>query len=102
GGVTTSAATTLDVVNVVPTSDAGGPYTINEGASLGLSGSGSDPADSLSYSWDVNGDGVFGDATGATPTLSWAQLNALGIDDGASAFNVRVRVNAGRVVISDP
>ena len=69
--------------NSNPTADGGGPYVINEGLSLLLNASGSsDPdGDLLSFSWDVNGDGIFGDAIGATPTLTWAQLNALGITD---------------------
>ncbi|MBX9789471.1 MAG: PKD domain-containing protein, partial [Pirellulales bacterium] len=80
GGQTTSTFT-VNVVNAPPIANAGGPYTISEGSSLVLSGSGSDPAgvaDPLTYSWDVNGDNVFGDATGAAPTLTWAQLVALG------------------------
>jgi hypothetical protein len=78
----------------VPTASAGGPYTISEGNSLTLAASGSsDPAGgALTYSWDVNGDGIFGDATGVSPTLTWAQLEALGINDGPATFNVQVQV----------
>jgi hypothetical protein len=58
----------------------------------------------LSYSWDINGDGVYGDATGANPTLTWAQLNALGINDGPATRNVSVQVSdgLGDVVTSNP
>ncbi|HEY1598691.1 MAG TPA: right-handed parallel beta-helix repeat-containing protein, partial [Pirellulales bacterium] len=84
--------------NQAPTVSVGGPYTINEGDSLTLDAThSSDPdGDPLTYSWDINGDGVFGDATGANPTLSWAQLGALGIVNGPSTFNVEVRVNDGQ------
>jgi hypothetical protein len=83
--------------NLPPTAIAGGPYSIQEGASLNLDASASsDPeGDPLTYSWDVNGDGVFGDATGVKPTLTWAQLQALGIDDGPTTWNVKVRVSDG-------
>ena len=46
----------------------------------------------------MNGDGVFGDATGVNPTLTWAQSQALGIDDGPACpahFSVSVRVDDG-------
>ena len=58
----------------------------------------------LTYSWDINGDGVFGDAAGATPTLTWPQLQALGIDDGPASYQVRVRVTntVGDVGVSPP
>lgn len=69
--------------------DAGGPYTVGEGEGLNLTGAGSVGG---TFTWDLNGDAVFGDATGATPTLSWAQLQALGIADGPDTFNVSLRV----------
>lgn len=69
---------------------AGGPYTITEGQSLTLSATG--PL-APGYSWDINGDGVFTDAVGASPTLTWAQLNALGINDGPATFIVRLRLS---------
>jgi hypothetical protein len=77
-----------------PIASAGGPYTIREGDSVTLDASGSsDPGgSSLTYSWDLNGDGVFGDATGVRPTLTWSQLEALGINDGPATFNVQVQV----------
>src|SRR5262249_54818111 len=52
----------------------------------------------LIYSWDLNGDLVYGDATGVGPTLTWAQLQALAppINDGPAGFNVRVRVDDGQ------
>ncbi len=87
-----------------PVADAGGPYAIAEGSSLTLDGSASSGSGQpLSYSWDVNGDGTFGDATGVMPTLSWNQLVALGITDGPlTVNNVRVRVDNGHgsVVVS--
>ena len=61
--------------------DAGGPYTIDEGGDLPSTARRRSP-EPATFSWDVNDDGTFGDATGATPTLTWAQLEALGITDG--------------------
>src|SRR5262249_3465959 len=84
--------------NSPPTPSAGGPYAINEGDGLTLNATASlDPdGDLLSYSWDVNGEGVFGDATGVTPILAWQQLQTPGIHDGPASFAVRVRVNDGQ------
>ncbi len=85
---------TVQPVNDPPTMvSAGGPYSILEGQGVTLSASATDPdGDTLSYSWDINGDGTFGDATGQNPTLSWTQLSALGINDGLATRNVKVRV----------
>ena len=96
----------LRVANTPPTANAGGPYQLGEGASLSLDASlSSDPdSDPLSYTWDVNGDSVFGDATGVSPALTWTQLQALGITNGPSTFNVRVQVDDGfgGTVVSAP
>lgn len=73
--------------------DARGPYTVAEGSELALDGSASSTAGTLD--WDVNGDGVFGDATGADPILTWADLESLGITDGPGSWQVSVRVTAG-------
>lgn len=82
------------VLDSTLTASAGGPYTINEGDSLALAATaaGGDGGP-LTYSWDVNGDGTFGQVTGNNPTLTWAQLEALGIDDGPATFQVSVRVS---------
>jgi PKD domain/RTX calcium-binding nonapeptide repeat (4 copies) len=90
--------------NRAPTANAGGPYAVSEGQGVALDASASsDPDfDALTYSWDIDGDGVFGDATGMQPTLTWSQLNSLGINDGPQQSSVKVRVDddAGHVVIS--
>ena len=55
--------------------DALGPYLVAAGQSISLKGYGySDQAGSLSFAWDLNGDGQFDDATGATPTFSAAGI----------------------------
>jgi hypothetical protein len=96
GSTQQSFTLTVDPGNHPPTADAGGPYTVAEGGSLSLHASGTDAdGDSLTYSWDVNGDGTFGDATGANPTLSSTQLTALGIADGPDSATVKVRVDDG-------
>ncbi|WP_143109848.1 Ig-like domain repeat protein [Agromyces sp. CF514] len=87
-----SGSTTLEVLPVV---DAGGPYAVAEGAGLSLDGSGSTPG--AAYAWDVNGDGDFSDATGTSPTLAWAQLEELGIDDGPTTVPLSLRVTVDGV-----
>lgn len=83
--------------NHSPVAVAGGPYLVVEGGTLALSAAGSsDPDDDpLTYSWDVNGDGVFGDATGVAPQLTWSQLNALDIDHEHLSATIKVRVDDG-------
>lgn len=82
--------------NQSPTADPGGSYTIDEGDSITLDASGSsDPnGDTLTYFWDIDNDGVFGDVMGATPSLSWAQLVAFGIGDDGS-YPIAVQVSDG-------
>ena len=82
------------LLSSTPTAVAGGPYSIVEGQSLTLNASQSSSGGGgpLAYTWDINGDGVYGDAIGVSPTLDWPLLNRLGISDGTSITNVRVRV----------
>src|SRR5262249_35005365 len=56
----------------------------------------------LTYAWDLNGDGVFGDAAGVGPALTWAQLVALGVADGPYSNVVRVRVSDGTFTLDAP
>ncbi|MDW7992518.1 MAG: PKD domain-containing protein, partial [Anaerolineae bacterium] len=74
GGLTATASATVTVLNLPPTASAGGPYSGNEGATIPITGTGSDPGGGvLSYAWDLNSDGVFTDATTATTFYSWGE-----------------------------
>jgi hypothetical protein len=94
-GAATDTAT-LQITNVPPTAHAGGSYIIDEGEDAILDASGShDPVDdALTFTWDLNGDAVFGDATGETPTVSWDTLETLGLGDNG-AYTITVRVSDG-------
>ncbi|MFT5091581.1 MAG: VCBS repeat-containing protein, partial [Porticoccaceae bacterium] len=93
--------TVSDPPNNAPTADAGGPYAINEGDSVNLIGSASsDPdLDTLTYAWDLDNDGNFGEVgepTTETPTVSWTTLVSLGIDDDpGSPFTIGLQVDDG-------
>ncbi|MBA3313812.1 MAG: VCBS repeat-containing protein [Planctomycetaceae bacterium] len=97
------SATFAFAPNHAPTPSAGGSYTIAEGGSLTLAaGASTDPdGDSLTCTWDLNNDGVFGDAIGVGPTLTWAQLGAFGIiDNGVRSVAVRATDPRGWSAIS--
>jgi hypothetical protein len=83
--------------NLPPIADANGPYTVDEGATAVLDGSGSFDPESrpLTYEWDLDGDGLFGeigvaaergDEVGSAPTFS-----AVGLD-GPALVTVRLTV----------
>lgn len=103
--------------NQAPVANVGEPYQTSEGLSVTFDASAStDPeGDPLSYTWDIDGDGVFGDesvtsfsgggefgdggsGTQSSPTLSlsWLQLNLLGIVDGDSTRTLSVKVSDGQ------
>ncbi|RKQ90613.1 hypothetical protein C8N24_0425 [Solirubrobacter pauli] len=89
--------TTAPQPNRAPTANAGGPYTIDESSPLTLDGSGTDAdGDALSFQWDVDGDGTY-DVSGATPTVTVAQLRALGLADGPRTVTAHLRVSDGAV-----
>jgi hypothetical protein len=88
-----------DPMNQPPVADAGGPYAVDEGGSAGLNGTGSSDPDSqpspLSFAWDFDGDSLYDDATGATPTFSAAGLN------GPSSVSVGLEVSDGLATDND-
>jgi uncharacterized delta-60 repeat protein len=92
----------LGIDNEPPLADAGGPYTVAEGGSVALDGSAStdpnQPADTLLYEWDLDGDSVFGETgadalrgneLGVRPVFSAAGL------DGPTSTMVWLRVTDG-------
>ncbi|MCA9261078.1 MAG: DNRLRE domain-containing protein, partial [Planctomycetales bacterium] len=83
--------TSVTVVDLTPTADPGGPYTVAEGASITLDGSASQVANGGSvaaYEWDFDYDGATFDvdASGAA-----ARLDAAGLD-GPGAITIALRV----------
>lgn len=88
--------------NHAPTANAntGAPYKVSEFGSLTLAGQGLDiDGDTLTYTWDLNGDGLFGDLNITTPTavIPWATLSTLtALSDGPfTVNNVKLRVSDG-------
>lgn len=85
------------IVGTAPTADAGGPYVYTQSdVGISLDGSGStdpDVGQTLTYAWDLDGDGVYGDAVGATVSLTWSELAPFGITDAPGSHIVRLRVS---------
>jgi hypothetical protein len=88
-----------NLINVVgnrfPVASPGGPYVVCSGGAAALDGTASSDADIVcgdslvSYEWDLNGDAVI-DATGATPTITPAQLTSLGLGVGPHTITLKV------------
>ncbi|HEY4347151.1 MAG TPA: Ig-like domain-containing protein [Gaiellaceae bacterium] len=71
-------------LNRAPTVTTGGPYNVDEGSTISLAATGSDPdGDDLSYAWDLDGNGTFETA---------GQSVALTADDGPATKAVTVQV----------
>ncbi|QDV46218.1 hypothetical protein Enr13x_61270 [Stieleria neptunia] len=92
---------TAVVGNTAPVADlsAGAPYTISEGGSLSLNGSNSSDAngDTLTFAWDLDNDGNFGETdepTTATASVDWATLSSFGIDDDGT-YTIGLQVDDG-------
>jgi uncharacterized delta-60 repeat protein len=80
---------TIDVLNVAPTANAGGSYTVSEGGTVTLNGSGTDvAADPLTFAWDLDGDSVY-ETTGANPVFDASAL------DGPTSVTVSLKVTDG-------
>jgi len=83
--------------NIAPYASAGGPYLSFQGVSAHLDGSHSYDVNAgmgdsiVVYAWDLNQDGNYSDASGVAPTVSWPQLQALGIGSvGLHPISLRV------------
>lgn len=83
----------LTVVNHTPTIAGTGATTIALGQSLSIDLSTTTDVDNdtLSYTWDINNDGTFGDVTGSSFTLTAAQLATFGIT-AAGTYHAKVKV----------
>jgi predicted extracellular nuclease len=82
------------VINDPPIVDAGGPYTVNEGSSVTLTATGTDPENGpLTYAWDLDNNGTF-----ESPGQS---VDFAGVD-GPATFTVNVRVtdNGGLTAVA--
>jgi predicted extracellular nuclease len=78
----------LDLENAPPTASAGGPYTVDEGGSVTLTATGSDPDGfpddtRVAFAWDLDGDGIF---ETAGPEASYLAV------DGPATKVVQVKV----------
>ncbi|MBD3383340.1 PKD domain-containing protein [candidate division KSB1 bacterium] len=69
--------------NNPPIANADGPYSGTAGSAVTLDGTGSydpDSGDSIaSYAWDLDNDGQYDDATGATPSYTWNSATTITI-----------------------
>jgi hypothetical protein len=79
-----SNTATVTVRDLPPVANAGGPYTGLEAQAVSLAASASDPNGGpiIAYDWDLDNDGQFDDATGATASASWG-------DEGVYTIGVR-------------
>lgn len=87
--------TTVNITtNRAPIAEAGGPYTVDEGNTIQLDGSGSSDPDGnpITYAWDLDNDGLYDDSTQMMPLFS-------GVDDGT--YTVGLRVSDGDLTGTD-
>jgi hypothetical protein len=91
----------VDQGNVAPISSPGGPYTWFRGSTLPLNGTNSSDPNAAAgdfiaaFDWDLNDDGVYGDASGATPTITATQGNSYWPTNGNYPIKLRVRDSMG-------
>ena len=86
---TASLSISISNVNVMPLANPGGSYSVAEGGTLALDGSGSSDADGsiVTYEWDFDYNGSFDvTATGVSPTFSASSV------DGPAARTIALRV----------
>jgi Ca2+-binding RTX toxin-like protein len=113
----------VTVLNVAPTANPGGPYLTFDDVPITLAGSGTDPAgaaDPLTFSWDLDCDGIFGetgvgatrgnevganvtyDPTGLPTSVQTVKLQVNDGDGGVTVATTTVQVlNTGTLVVGD-
>jgi VCBS repeat-containing protein len=85
-GNSNSKTVVLNVINTAPIASASGPYSVEEGGTITVSATGSDPEGSpITFAWDLDGKGTF-ETMGQSVTFS-----AVGLD-GPSSRTIFVRV----------
>ena len=96
GGIT-EYTTSVTIHDVLPANaNAGGPYTGDSGQAIGLTGSATCVVvDACTYAWDLDGDGFYDDATGASPSYTW-------FSTGDFTIRLQVTDDDGNAVISAP
>ena len=101
-GASSIDVATVDVANAVPQAVAGGPYAGDQGSALVLDASGSsDPGnDIVAYDWDLDGDGLYDDASGvgvafdtAAPGFFTVGLRVTDVDGAGGTDSASVTVN---------
>ncbi len=99
--------------NVAPVADVGGPYTAQVGDTLTVSATGSTDSDGsiVSYAWDLDDDGLYDDATGASTSFAATSVGTFTVsvqvtdDDGSTSIDTAevtvsaVPATAGLVVV---
>jgi hypothetical protein len=95
GGSTLASFALRNTPNLPPINvTAGGPYLATDQDTIIFQATATDPeGQPLTYTWDLNGDGVFNDALGSRLTLTPLQLDSLNIKAGFSTSIVKVRVS---------
>jgi uncharacterized delta-60 repeat protein len=99
-GTYASNSKLVSVLNVAPTANAGGPYQTFDDTPITLHGTATDPAganDPLTYTWDLDGDGVFGETGSGATRGNEVGANVTFNPAGAAGMTktVKLRVNDG-------
>ena len=83
--------------------DAGADQSISEGSILQLSAAASTipPGRSVRFDWDLDSDGYYGDRTGISTELTWADLVGCGMGDNGE-YTVSVRLTDVTEATGDP
>ncbi len=109
-GDTASDSTTLIIYNLPPVADAGGPYQATWYTPVNLMGTATDPGvnDVLTYSWDIDFDGVFETTGQNVPSLAYSKgdthsvaLHVTDDDGGVDLDTAMIVINNQPPVISN-